>query len=246
MRNIVVLMMILLVCGCAVKKKPQEPEIVEIPAETALSKAAEEIQRDLLMLMGDRYAALEPNAVAALTASTSYRFTGELEDLVKDVARRIGYKSEFTGRIPSQAIVVTIYSIQPMSWFHILQSAGTQAGDRADLIVDARNRTITVAYDGINKPSSPKVGKGDRMQKPSKRNLLNYRGDAAGVHKEIARKLGYKTKVVGNSVKIPINISSGTRSWEEIIDILNVKMKEKGAGFIVDDASETVILRYGN
>ena len=152
MRNVLVLLMVCLVCGCAVKPKTAvTPPPVEVPTETALSKAAEEIQRDLLMLMGDRYADLEPNAVAALTATTSYRFTGELEDLVKDVA---------------------------------------------------------------------------------------------GAHKQIASKLGYKTKVVGSPVKVPVNIASGTRSWSEIIDLLNVKMKD--AKFVVDDATETIILRYGN
>lgn len=245
MRNILVLLMVCLVCGCAVKPKTTvTPPPVEVPTETALSKAAEEIQRDLLMLMGDRYADIEPSAVAALTATTSYRFTGELEDLVKDVAKRIGYKADFTGRIPSQAIVVTIYSLQPISWFHILQSAGTQAGNRADLIVNARDKTLTVAYDGIDGQKVPKVAKGDRMQKPSRRNLLQYRGDVAGAHKQIASKFGYKTKVVGSPVKVPVNIASGTRSWNEIIDLLNVKMKD--AKFIVDDATETVILRYGN
>lgn len=244
MRNFVILIMLCLICGCAVKKKASVAQEPEIPAETALSKAAEEIQRDLLMLMGDKYAALEPNAIAALTATTSYRFTGELEDLVKDVAKRIGYKSDFSGRIPSQAIVVTIYSLQPMSWFHILQSAGTQAGDRADLIVDARNKTITVAYGGINNPKEPKVSKGDRKMKPQRKNLLEYRGDISGAHKIIAKKLGYKSKVVGTPAKLPVNIASGNRSWEEIIDFLNVKMN--GAKFVIDDTTETVILRYGN
>lgn len=237
----VMLVMACLLCGCAVKKKaPPAPE-PEIPAETALSKAADEIQRDLRMLIGDREADLNPSAVAALTASSSYRFTGELEDLAKDVAKRIGYKADFTGKVPSQAIIVTIYSIEPLSWFHILQSAGTQAGDRADLIVNARTKTITVAYGGINSPKFSKTSKGERASK-SKKNLLVYRGDISGAHKKIAQKLGYRARTVGTPKRGSVNISSGNRSWNEIIDLIN--MKNGVALITVDDASETVILTY--
>lgn len=243
MRKICILVLAAaLFSGCA-KRQPAPVQPVENPAETALSRAAEEIQRDLRMLADDNYKGERPAGIEALTASTSYRFTGELEDLVKDVARRIGYKTEFTGRIPSQAIIVTIYSVDPISWFHILQSAGTQAGDRADLIVNAQTRTLAVAYAGIGQPKKQNGNRsGEKTAAARKNNLLVHRGDVSGAHKKIAEGLGYKTKVIGKKKAIPVNIASGKRSWEEIVRVLNEHMAD--GKITIDDRSETVILKY--
>lgn len=150
--------------GCAVRKGPAPEPVREDPADMALAKAAAAIQKDLRMLAEDEYAGPIPEGGHALQTLVEFKFTGELEDLVREVGRKIGYNVRFTGKRPTRAIMVSVYSIEPITWFHVLQSAGVQAGNRANLEIDDATKSLIVSYGGINKPEPPK----EQPKKPAR------------------------------------------------------------------------------
>lgn len=171
----------MLVAGCAEKQPVVENEVVIDPADTALSRAASEIQRDLRMLAESEHGTPYIGEPQSLSKTAKYRFTGEIEDLVRDVGRNIGYNTEFSGKPPSQAIMVTIHTNEPQTWFSILQSAGTQAGDRANITVNDVTRTVTLSYDGINNniPKKPEIVQPARTQAERNNTVLQARGNSA-------------------------------------------------------------------
>lgn len=205
------------VCGCLPHKpSPQQEEVVVDPADTALSKAAAEIQRDLRMLAESGNEGRLPGAVQSLGGTANYRFNGEIEDLVRDVGRNIGYNVDFSGKAPSQAIMVSVYTDGPKPWFDVLQSAGVQAGDRANISVNDVTKTITLSYDGIdaNAPALARAAAPARTQAERNNGIVQARkGQEKAAQQAMRRPVTAEAKTLadlpGNEPKI-VPVSSIT------------------------------------
>lgn len=240
--------------GCG-SKTPEYVYLGRDDADKSLTNAAAMIQRDM-RIMTDEYEGSKPGVVHTLSTKISYRFTGEAKDMLADIAKKIQYKLKTTGKEGNQALVVKIYTAEPQSYFDILQSAGTQLDNRADIQVDDRTQTITLAYGGLKKNIVPTIKKSTPLKKvgsvksaPKKvvqknnvKQLLIHKGDIKEAHQKIASGLGYVAKVEGTPTAIPVNLASGTRSWPEIVDIINKHMKT--ANLFINHADKTVVLKY--
>lgn len=257
--SIFIAVLTLLILGCGKTYNITMPGLDE--ADKSLSEAASIIQQDIKMMHGAQYVGPAPLGTTPLMGTSIYRYTGEAEGAIKEISLKTGYAMKTTGKPHNQALMVKIYTVKPQTWFDTLQSIGTQLGDRADLHVDEGSRTITLAYGGLKKEPSPVVKKPiakkaspkkkivkktpvkkQIIKKASPESLLVFKGDLSDCHLEIAKKLGYKAVVEGTRSDIPINLSSGQRTWTEIVNLINSKAKT--ASMFMDDANKTVVLKY--
>lgn len=253
------LVCVLMMFGCAPRKAVvQEPPKADA-ADEALTKAAAAIHNDLRLLAADEYAGPVPPSSNTLASTTEMRFTGELEQLVQDVGRNVGYAVKTRGKRPIQAIIVTIYSIDPISWFHILQSAGVQAGDRAEIEIDEPKKTIWVSYGGIRsqapasgqarKPAPVKKAgtvvpsKSQTTYKPTVRKTSMGRGVSGDIRQaagEIAGGLGYASRIEGRPSAFPVSASAP--DWKSVAMAVNEKSPH--ATIFIDDVNRSVVLKY--
>ena len=269
-RLLPIIIMTMVMSGCAGMGKNTVIGGSPDPADVTLSQAASEIQRDMRKLSAGSYSAgpALPSAPASsgLMSRVDYRYTGEVETFLKDAASKTGYEYKVTGKPGNQALVVKLYTLDKQSWFELLQNAGVQLGSRADIHVDDTAKTLTLAYGGIAKDTPPtikgaqeKAPKGKSQpsrvatprpapqapaQKAEAKNeqLLVWKGDIAGALPIIAGKLGYTYRTEGPAAPIQVNIASGGRTWEQITALLNDKMKF--ANLFIDHTNRVVVLKY--
>lgn len=260
------------VSGCAHKTPDAAPPPPADPADTALTKAAAAIQQDLRLLAQDEYAGPVPAGNATLMKSSPIRFSGELEDFCREAARATGYGLRFNGKHPPQAIMVSVYSIDPITWFHALQSAGVQAGDRANLSIDDATKDIVVSYTGINSPKAPTkarkasartkpVGtKGTVMPTPAQRSHKLSVPVKAKPVSDAGRAAGgfrYDGDIAGFQSGLASRLGYGTRILGEpsamIVRVEGKDMRDavarlndmsREASVFVDDGNRTVVLQY--
>lgn len=122
------------------------------PAEARLVEAAERAERALASLaralpVSDPQSGLpDPDSVpAALRRPVTVDWSGPIEALTAELARRAGYRFAEAGRSPARPLIVTVEAHrEPL--IAVLRDAGLRAGGAATLIVDAANRTVLLDW----------------------------------------------------------------------------------------------------
>jgi len=92
-------------------------------------------------------AAVSPvtDAPRELMRSISVKWAGPVEQITQRLAERAGYKFDVIGLRPPVPVVVTLNVVEKPV-IDVLRDLGLQGGKRADVIVDAENKTIEVSY----------------------------------------------------------------------------------------------------
>lgn len=232
---------VLLVSGCAVKRNIYDDLGVsrDRHVEDSITRAATEIRRDLRLLNP------EPVMPAPTQPEDTSLRTAAVEVFLKEIASKHQYSFRTLGRADNRVLTVKTFFPENTSLFNILSDVGAQLGTRADLHLDDNSRSIILTYkelkrdtakmqDPKNEPKAPAV--------PQKKELLNYRGDIAGVLPLIAGGLGYTYRADGPPSPIRINMRSGDRNWEQIVHMLNAKLKT--ADIFIDHKARVVVLKY--
>ena len=82
---------------------------------------------------------------AALRTPVTLDWTGPVEALADELARRAGYRFAEAGRPPARPLIVSVEANgQPL--IAVLREAGLRAGAAATLTVDAERRTILLDW----------------------------------------------------------------------------------------------------
>jgi len=126
-----------------------EPDIVTAKLEQAADKASQaldtiagiEQQRTPASPPIEDYSGAPPN----LTQPITIRWSGPIEQIAKTLADRAGFRLRVKGAIPPVPLTVTVDSYQ-QPLIHVLRDIGLQAGQRADLAVDAQGGVIEIRY----------------------------------------------------------------------------------------------------
>ena len=122
------------------------------PAETRLIEAVERAERALASLARtapalDTDSGLpEADSVPyALRAPVTLDWTGPVEALAEELARRAGYRFAESGRPPARPLIVAVEAEgEPL--IAVLRDAGLRAGAEATLTVDAAGRTVLLDW----------------------------------------------------------------------------------------------------
>lgn len=124
------------------------------PAELRLAEAAERAVRALDSLSRALPAPDPGSAMPALASlppalqrPVTIDWTGPLEGLARDLAKRAGYRFLMAGRLPARAPIVAVEADgEPL--LAVLRDAGLQAGAAATLTVDAAAETVVLDWAG--------------------------------------------------------------------------------------------------
>ena len=121
-------------------------------AETRLVEAVERAERSLASLAR---AAPAPNpesglpggdsVPAALRTRVTLDWTGPVEALAKELARRAGYRFAEAGRPSARPLIVAV-EVEGEPLIAVLRDAGLRAGSAATLTVDAARRTVLLDW----------------------------------------------------------------------------------------------------
>jgi len=131
-----------------------EPDIVTAKLEAAADKASKALdsiasiqqQRKPASPPIEDYTAAPPNLMQPITI----RWAGPIEQIAKTLADRAGMQFRVKGSMPPAPLTVSI-DVYQEPLVHVLRDIGLQAGDRADLAVDARNGVVEIRYASIDK-----------------------------------------------------------------------------------------------
>ena len=85
------------------------------------------------------------DAPRELMRSISVEWAGPLEQIASRLAERVGYNFNVAGIRPPVPVVVTLNVVEKPV-IDVLRDLGLQGGTRADVVVDADNRTVEVNY----------------------------------------------------------------------------------------------------
>lgn len=158
---------ILLIAGCAalaacensmgVTPVATEPDIVTVKLEQAADKASQaldsiasiEQQRAPASPPIEDYSSAPPN----LTQPVTIRWSGPIEQISKALADRAGLRFRVKGREPAAPLTVNV-DVYQQPLVHVLRNIGLQAGQRADLAIDAKGGVIEIRY-AANDGSTP-------------------------------------------------------------------------------------------
>ncbi len=122
------------------------------PVEIRLVEAVERAERALASL-ARALPAPDPESrlpdarsvPAALRTPVTLDWTGPVEALAEELARRAGYRFAEAGRPPARPLIVSVEAdAQPL--IAVLRDAGLRAGAAATLTVDAERRTILLDW----------------------------------------------------------------------------------------------------
>ena len=141
--------------GC-VSWAPEPPAVVAPvgadPVEIRLVEAVERAERALASL-ARAVPAPDPEArlpevrsvPAALRTPVTLDWTGPVEALAEELARRAGYRFAEAGRPPARPLIVAVEAEgEPL--IAVFRDAGLRAGAAATLTVDAERRTILLDW----------------------------------------------------------------------------------------------------
>ena len=135
----------------AAPDSPVWPDPAEtLVPETRLIEAAERAERALASLAR---AAPDPESVlpdlgslpAPLRAPVTLDWTGPVEALAEELARRAGYRFAEAGRPPARPLIVAV-DAEDEPLIAVLRDAGLRAGVAATLTVDAAGRTVLLDW----------------------------------------------------------------------------------------------------
>ena len=143
--------------GC-VSWKPGPPPVAapaaanSDPAEIRLVEAVERAERSLASLARALPAPHAESALpdanslpAALRRQVTLDWTGPVEALAADLARRAGYGFAQAGRAPARPLIVAVET-EDAPLIAVLRDLGLRAGTAAMLTVDAANRTVLLDW----------------------------------------------------------------------------------------------------
>ena len=122
------------------------------PAETRLIEAVERAERALVSL-ARAVPAPDPepglpdagSLPAALRAPVTLDWTGPVEALAEELARRAGYRFAEAGRPHARPLIVAVEA-EGAPLIAVLRDAGLRAGTAATLTVDAARRTVLLDW----------------------------------------------------------------------------------------------------
>lgn len=122
------------------------------PAEMRLVEAVERAELALASLAralpapGPESGLPDANSLpAALRRPVTVDWTGPIETLAADLARRAGYGFAQAGRAPARPLIVAVVAKdEPL--IAVLRDLGLRAGSAATLTVDAANRTVLLDW----------------------------------------------------------------------------------------------------
>jgi len=158
---IIILTIVLIIAGCAnsAQKKPVDPTLGldpalgQDPAEAQLAEAATSVSKSLISLDEIQQAVTPPPANFQPPTPDSYGmsnlvsidWSGPIEPLVNQIAASAGYSVRVMGKEPAVPVMVYLSEKnQPLG--EVLRNAGYQCGDKADIIVFPKNKTIELRY----------------------------------------------------------------------------------------------------
>ena len=135
------------------------------PAETLLTEAALRAERTFVALARAR-STEDPLAdtplprivPAALLANVTLDWTGPLQTLAEELARRAGYRFLAAGPVPARPAMVAVRT-KDAPLIAALRDAGIQAGRAARLTVDADRRIVRLDW---SRPDDIRTGKTGR------------------------------------------------------------------------------------
>jgi len=143
--------MLLAACEGASSVTPiaTEPDVVTAKLEAAADKASRALDT-IANIEQARSPATPPadslsDAPPNLAQPISVRWSGPIDQITKALADRAGMRFRVKGTIPPVPVTVSV-DIYQEPLIHVLQNIGLQAGQRADLSVDAQNGVVEIRY----------------------------------------------------------------------------------------------------
>lgn len=146
--------------SCAYIPKRGQTQLVAEPdpVDLMLADAADRSTRALETLaameqtqMPIKPVAAVPNAPQELQRAVTFDWTGPVEPLAEELARKAGYTYGVIGAKPVAPITVTVRAVN-VPLINVFRDLGMQMGARGDLKVDGEQRMIEIQYsDFVNK-----------------------------------------------------------------------------------------------
>lgn len=142
------------ISGCASEPKVEAPAPQQDQALLMLQKTAHSIQQSLNQLAeAEQYEKMrqKPNEprirkqIQGMEAAVTMPWSGTIEQAVSKLAGFSGYEVKFMGRPPIIPILVQI-GREPATVSDHLRNMGIQAGSRADLVIDPKQKVVEVRY----------------------------------------------------------------------------------------------------
>lgn len=146
--------LVLTLSACTYMPKQRQTQLVAEPnsVDLMLADAADRATRALETLaameqtqMPIKPVASVPNAPQELQRAVTFDWTGPIEPLVQELARKAGYSYGIVGAKPPTPITVTM-NVMNKPLINVLRDLGMQMGARGDLNVNAQARAIEVQY----------------------------------------------------------------------------------------------------
>jgi len=154
MKKLLTLSLSLLVLSSCAYSPIAQPQMVAEPdaVDLMLADAADRATRALETLsameqtkMPLKSVAIVPDAPQELQRAVTFDWTGPVEPLVEELARKAGYQYGVIGSQPPLPITITLRATnKPL--INVFRDIGVQMGARADLKVDAQSRLIELQY----------------------------------------------------------------------------------------------------
>lgn len=125
-----------------------EPDAVDLMLADAADRATRALETLSAMeqtKMPIKAIATVPNAPQELQRAVTFDWTGPVEPLVEELARKTGYQYGVIGSQPPLPITVSMRAMnKPL--INVFRDIGMQIGARADIKVDAQSRVIELQY----------------------------------------------------------------------------------------------------
>jgi hypothetical protein len=118
--------------------------------DRALQESIAKVNRAMQELGGAGAASREPTTPdpyvpAELQRPVSLAMTGSLDQAVKALAERAGYSFKTNATAQTPLVTITLTG-ETMTLLELFRSVGTQAGSRADVVVNADQHQVMVQY----------------------------------------------------------------------------------------------------
>ncbi len=150
-KQIIIALTAIMLAGCVSENLPPPPPKSD-PAMTKIAESAAAVSDSLTTLEGIRKSERpaykkklpDPNDFG-MTFMGSVDYTGPIGPIVYKLATNSRYKLHVMGNPPAIPIIVQLYKKNvPLAM--ILRDADYQAGDKADIVVNNKTRTIELRY----------------------------------------------------------------------------------------------------
>lgn len=155
-KTITAVVLMACITGCAIGPQKEEKSVPnqQDQAITMLHKTARSIEQSLTMLAeAEQYEKMKvkPDTprvykqIPGMETMVTMPWQGTLEQAVSKLCGLSGFEVKFIGKAPVLPILIQI-GREPASVSDHMRNIGIQAGDRADLVVDARLKIVEVRY----------------------------------------------------------------------------------------------------